>query len=83
MFVIGPQNAFRLADCNHIFMRGGIARLMRHYGRRLKAMHAEDGEPVYRIVDRYLGKTVWTDFWPEKLRADSNIMGVDLLFPEG
>jgi len=81
MMIIGPQKDFRLTDGNHIFTKGGVARLKRRYGRRLHALHAEDGEPVYRIAERYLGRTVWTDFWPEHFGADAMIMGVYILFP--
>jgi hypothetical protein len=80
MIIIGPNKGFRLADGNHIFAPGAVGRLMDHYGRRLKPMRYE-GEPLYRITGRYLGKTVWTDFWTEGFGRNTHIMGVDLLFP--
>lgn len=81
MIIIGAHKGFRLGDGTRVFERGAVARLMRRFGHRLKAMRAEDGEPVYRIVGRYLGTTVWTDFWPGRLDPNTKIMGVDILFP--
>jgi hypothetical protein len=80
MIIIGAHKGFRLCDGNRVFERGAVARLMRRYGRRLKAMRYE-GEPLYRITGRYMGKTVWTDFWPERFGPNTKIMGVDVLFP--
>jgi hypothetical protein len=54
-------SGFRLSDGNRIFARGGIARLRRRYGKRLKAVRLEDGEPVYRIGGRLGGRKVFTE----------------------
>jgi hypothetical protein len=83
MLVISPHGGWRLADGNHVFTRGGIARLMHHYGHRLKPTRIEDGERLYRITERYLGRTVWTEFYVEHFGSKASVYGVDLLFPLG
>jgi len=81
MIIIAAHKGFVLQNGIRVFDKGAVARLMRFYGRRLKAMRSEDGEPVYRIVEHAFGRTVWTDFWPERFGPNAPIMGVDLLFP--
>lgn len=81
MLVIGPQRGWRLSDGNHIFASGGIARLMHRYGHRLKAIRIEDGESLYRITERYLGRTVWTEFYVERFGSKGSVYGFDMLFP--
>ena len=68
MVIIGTHAGFRLGDGTPVFGTGAVAHLMRRYGRRLRALR-EDGEPVYRLSERYLGRTVWTDFWPNASRV--------------
>jgi len=80
MIILGAQSGFRLLDGNHLFLAGGLRRLLARYGHRVKAMRYE-GEPVYRIVGRYLGKVVWTDFWTGRLGPDARIASIDILFP--
>jgi len=81
MFIISPRSSWRLADGIHIFASGAIARLMHRYGRRLKPTRIEDGERVYRITERYLGRTVWTEFYVEHFGPQASVYGFDLLFP--
>jgi hypothetical protein len=81
MFVISPHSGWRLSDGNHIFASGGIARLMHRYGHRLKATRIEDGELAYRITERYLGRTGWTEFAVEHFGPKASVYGFDGLFP--
>ena len=81
MFIISPRSTWRLANGIHIFASGAIARLMHYYGHRLKPTRIEDGERVYRITERYLGHTVWTEFYVEHFGPRASVYGFDLLFP--
>jgi hypothetical protein len=81
MFIISPRSTWRLANGIHIFASGAIARLMHCYGHRLKPTRIEDGERVYRITERYLGRTVWTEFYVEHFGPRASVYGFDLLFP--
>ena len=81
MFIVSPRSTWRLANGIHIFSSGAIARLMHRYGHRLKPTRIEDGERVYRITERYLGRTVWTEFYVERFGPRASIYGFDLLFP--
>lgn len=81
MFIISPRSTWRLANGIHIFASGAIARLIHAYGRRLKPTRIEDGERVYRITERYLGRTVWTEFYVEHFGPRASVYGFDLLFP--
>ncbi len=83
MFVISPHSGWRLGNGIHIFARGAIARLMHRFGRRLKPTRIEDGERVYRITERYFGRTVWTEFYVERFGPKASVYGFDLLFPLG
>ena len=65
-------------DGTHIFGKGVIARLMRRYGTRLTRI--EDGERLYRITERYLGRTVWSEFYVEHFGSNANVYGFDMLF---
>ena len=66
------RRRFRLPDGNRVFERGGIRRLKRHYGRRVKLIHYDlSGEPIYRISGRYRGRRVVTDFSFHRGRAES------------
>ncbi|MGH2880839.1 MAG: hypothetical protein ACRDK4_14685 [Solirubrobacteraceae bacterium] len=47
----------------------------------LKPTRIEDGERVYRITERYLGRTVWTEFYVEHFGPKASVYGFDLLFP--
>ena len=76
-----PNSGWRLSDGNRVFASGGYARLMHRYGRRLRFMRTEDGEPFYRIIGRLNGLTVWTDFWVWPLNPKGTVEGVDILFP--
>ena len=81
MFIVSPRSTWRLANGIHIFASGAIARLMHYYGHRLKPTRIEDGERVYRITERYLGRTVWTEFYVEHFGPRASVYGFDLLFP--
>jgi len=81
MFIISPRSTWRLANGIHIFASGAIARLMRYYGHRLKPTRIEDGERLYRITERYLGRTVWTEFYVAHFGRTASVYGFDLLFP--
>ncbi len=81
MIVISPHSGWHLSDGTHIFGSGVIARLMHRYGRRLKPTRIEDGERLYRITERYLGRTVWTEFYVEHFRPNASVYGFDMLFP--
>jgi hypothetical protein len=76
-----PNSGWRLSDGNRIFASGGYARLMHRYGRRLRSMRTEDGEPFYRITGRLNRLTVWTDFWVWPPDSRGMVEGVDILFP--
>jgi hypothetical protein len=54
---------------------------MHRYGHRLKPTRIEDGERLYRITQRYLGRTVWTEFYVEHFGANARVYGFDVLFP--
>jgi hypothetical protein len=84
MIVISPHSGWHLADGTHIFGSGVIRRLMHHYGRRLKPTRIEDGERLYRITERHIGRIVWTEFYVEHFGANASVYGFDLLFaPSG
>jgi hypothetical protein len=81
MIVISPHSGWHLSDGTHIFGSGVIARLMHRYGRRLKPTRIEDGERLYRVTERHLGRTVWTEFYVERFGADASVSGFDMLLP--
>ncbi len=81
MIAISPHPGWRLANGIHIFARGAIARLMHRYGSSLKSTRVEDGERAYRITERYLGRTVWTEFYVEHFGPKASVYGFDMLFP--
>ncbi len=81
MIVISPHSGWHLSDGTPIFGSGAIARLMHRFGHRLKPTRIEDGERTYRITERYLGRTVWTEFYVEHFGANANVYGFDILFP--
>ena len=81
MFIISPRSTWRLTNGIHIFAKGAIARLMHCYGHRLKPTRIEDGERLYRITERYLGRTVWTEFYVTRFGPTASVYGFDLLFP--
>ncbi len=81
MFTISPRSTWRLANGIYIFTSGAIARLMHYYGPRLKPTRIEDGEHLYRITERYLGLTVWSEFYVEHFGPKASVYGFDLLFP--
>jgi hypothetical protein len=69
---------FRLSDGNAIFETGGIARLRKRYGKRLKRVHFENGERIYRINSRSAGRWASTDLtvdrWGSKARVGTIFM---------
>ncbi len=81
MIAISPHSGWRLADGTRVFAHGAIAHLMGRYGRRLRATRVEDGERAYRITERYLGRTVWTEFYVERFGTSASVYGFDVLFP--
>jgi len=81
MIVISPHSGWHLSDGSHIFGSGVIAHLMHRYGRRLKPTRIEDGERLYRITERYLGRTVWTEFYVAHFGPNASVYGFDMLFP--
>jgi hypothetical protein len=83
MFVISPNSGWRLADGIHIFASGSIERLMHRFGHRLRPTRIEDGERLYRITERYLGRTVWTEFYVARFGSKASVYGFDILFPRG
>jgi hypothetical protein len=76
-----PHSGWRLDDGNHVFDRGGWARLRRGYGRRLKLTRLDHVDWAYRITSRLHGRTAWTDFsvWP--LNSNGVVEGVTIVFP--
>jgi hypothetical protein len=83
MLVISPHSGWRLADGIHIFASGSIGRLMHRFGHRLKPTRIEDGERLYRITERYLGRTVWSEFYVARFGPKASVYGFDMLFPRG
>jgi len=83
MLVISPHSGWHLADGIHIFASGSIERLMHRFGHRLKATRIEDGERLYRITERYLGRTVWSEFYVARFGPKASVYGFDMLFPPG
>lgn len=83
MIVISPHSGWRLSNGIHIFAGGAIARLMRSYGSRLKPTRIEDGERLYRITGRYLGRAVWTEFYVARFGPRASVYGFDMLSPLG
>jgi hypothetical protein len=81
MIAISPHSGWRLPDGTRIFATGAITRLMRRYGHGLRATGVEDGERAYRITERYLGRTVWTEFYVERFGSSASVYGFDVLFP--
>ena len=81
MIVISPHRGWHLSDGTHIFGTGVIARLMHRYGPRLKPTRIEDGERLYRVTERYRGRTVWTEFYVQHFGATASVYGFDMLFP--
>lgn len=53
---------FRLSDGNRVFAPGGLGRLSRRYGRRLRLFSGTDVGPYYEIVSRLGSRRVLTDF---------------------
>jgi hypothetical protein len=64
-----------------VFARGSLRKLKAVYGRRVKAVRVETGDPMYRIRSCYLGWTVWTDFLVTKRSLDARPLDVFILFP--
>jgi hypothetical protein len=81
MIVISPHSGWHLPDGSRVFGRGVIAHLMKLYGRRLRPTRIEDGERLYRVTERYLGRAVWTEFYVEHFGTDASVYGFDMLFP--
>ncbi len=67
---------FRLQDGNHIFIKGGLRRVSRHYGRALKFHRFEDGSPYYELVSRWHGKKVLTAFETDRRSLDAYVLDV-------
>jgi hypothetical protein len=64
---------FKLSDGNAIYEPGGITRLRKRYGKRLKRVRLEHGERLYRITGRYKGKAVVTEFPVDRFGAKAQI----------
>jgi hypothetical protein len=64
---------FKLSDGNAIYEPGGIGRLRKTYGKRLKRVRLDHGERLYRITGRYKGRAVSTEFPVDKFGADAQI----------
>ena len=71
---------FKIGDVS-VFARGSLRKLRKTYGKRLRAVRGETGDPMYRIRSRYLGWTVWTDFLVTKHSLDATPLDVFILFP--
>jgi hypothetical protein len=71
---------FKIGEIS-VFARGSLRKLKAVYGKRLKAVRGETGDPMYRIRSRYRGWTVWTDFLVTKHSLDTRPLDVFILFP--
>ena len=67
---------FRLQDGNRIFIKGGLRRVSRHYGRALKFHRFEDGSPYDELVSRWHGKKVLTAFETDRRSLDAYVLDV-------
>jgi hypothetical protein len=81
-FVIAsPGNqAFKLQDGNKVFTRGGLRRVYRHYGRRLKFHRFDDGTPYYEIVSRLHSRKVLNDFETDRHSLDARVLDVFIVY---
>jgi hypothetical protein len=73
----GP--AFKLSDGNRIFTKGGLRRLARRYGKRLK-FHATESGPLYEIVTRLRGRKVLTDFDVDRHSLNAAVLQIFILY---
>jgi hypothetical protein len=79
-FVIA-QGSFRLSDGNRIFAPGGLRRLKRRYGQRLKFHTFEDGSPYYEVVTHLNGRKVLNDFETDRRSIRTGrVLDVFILF---
>jgi hypothetical protein len=85
MFIIAGFHgaSWKLADGNAIFARHSIARLYKHYGKRVSKHHDDTGDRWYTIKSRYHHRPVATEFHVDRFsRQKARVLDVFLLFTD-
>jgi hypothetical protein len=85
MFIIAGFHgqSFKLADGNAIFARRSIARLYKHYGKRVHRAHDDTGDRWYFIKSRYHHRPVRTEFHVDRFsRKKARVLDVFILFTD-
>jgi hypothetical protein len=86
MFILSFRQgrAWKLRDGNPIFAKGGIDRLYRHYGTRVKAMRdPRTGDPYYLLRTRFRHRPVETRFDVSRLsRKRALVRNILILFTD-
>jgi hypothetical protein len=85
MFIIAGfrGKSFKLADGNAIFARRSIARLYKHYGKRVHRAHDDTGDRWYFIKSRYHHRPVETQFHVDRFsRKKARVLDVFILFTD-
>jgi hypothetical protein len=79
--IASPRNRhFTLQDGNRVFTKGGLRRVSRRYGKRLKFHTFEDGSPYYEVVSKLRGRKVLTDFETDGHSLDAHVLDVFILY---
>jgi hypothetical protein len=85
MFILAGFHgqSWKLGDGNAIFARRSIARLYKHYGRRVHRVTDSTGDRMYVIKSRYKHRPVETQFLVDRFsRRKARVLDVFLLFTD-
>lgn len=85
MFILAGFHgaSWRLKDGNAIFAKRSIARLYRHYGKRVRRVTDETGNRLYVIKSRYHHRPVETQFLVDRFgRKRARVLDVFILFTD-
>ena len=81
MVIASRGRAWRLRDGNPVFTRGGIARLVRRYGSRVRPRRDPTvGRRAYVIAGRFRGRRVRTEFVVDRFTRRARVRRVILEF---
>ena len=85
MFILAgfKGRSWKLRDGNAIFAKHAIARLYRHYGKRVHRAYDDTGDRWYAIRSRYRHRPVVTEFHVDRFsRSKAHVLDVFILFTD-
>jgi hypothetical protein len=85
MFILAgfTGQSWKLRDGNAIFARHSIARLYKHYGKRVHRAHDDTGDRWYAIKGRFHHRPVVTEFHVDRFsRSKARVLDVFILFTD-